>query len=367
MHPLAPVGTLFAVTVWPLLAAFLLALTPENRQASSSLTFAVAGLVVTPLAVWLMPGTDALAAACSCIVTAIPLLLPPAQDRTGRILPFLVTGCALLAFNVHSAFAVTVLCGAGAVLLAWREGRGARKAAIVWDMARSRLGGVVLGLLGASLLPMHQSSLGAVLLTVGLCMVAGLGPSPASAPEAAILDTGLRFSALMLMLRLSDYPLVHLLMLIAGFGTLLMLVSSRSSGRAFSLPMLSALGILAAATGEGPALVLLLLAALGLAAIGLAHQDPGGADEENGIAAGSAPWPVFCALVGIGRSLGSGNLALLVVCLLPALWSVRHMTLLPASGREGGHLVLVIQAVLLLGGLCGPLFLAWHPVTGWTP
>lgn len=38
MHPLAPVGTLFAVTVWPFLAAFLLLLTPENRQSASSLT-----------------------------------------------------------------------------------------------------------------------------------------------------------------------------------------------------------------------------------------------------------------------------------------------------------------------------------------
>ncbi|MBS1103952.1 hypothetical protein JK202_13195 [Gluconobacter sp. Dm-62] len=362
MHPLAPVGTLFAVTVWPLLAAFLLFLTPENRQSASSLTFAVAGLVITPLAVWLMPGTDALAAACSCIVTAIPLLLPQAQDRTGRILPFLVTGCALLALNIHSAFAVTVLCGAGTVLLAWREGRGPRKALVVWDMARSRLGGVVLGLLGASLLPMQQSSLGAVLLTVGLCMVAGLGPSPAPAPEAALLDTGLRFSALMLMLRLSAYPLVHLLMLIAGFGTIIMLVSSRSSGRSMSLPMLSAFGALAAATGEGTALVLLLLAALGLAVLDLR-----GAGGEDGIAAGAAPWPVFCALVGIGRSLETGQLVLLVVCLLPALWSVRHMTLLPAFARGERGMVAVMQAVLLLGGLCGPLFLAWHPVTGWRP
>lgn len=366
MHPLAPVGTLFAVTVWPLLAALLLFLTPENRQPASSVTFAVAGLVITPLAVWLMPGTDALAAACSCIVTAIPLLLPQAPDRTGRILPFLVTGCALLALNIHSAFAVTVLCGAGTVLLAWREGRGPRKALVVWDMARSRLGGVVLGLLGASLLPMPQSSLGAVLLTVGLCMVAGLGPSPAPAPEAALLDTGLRFSALMLMFRLSAYPLVHLLMLIAGFGTIIMLVSSRStgasSGRSMPLPMLSAFGALAAATGEGTALVPLLLAALGLTVLNLR-----GAGGEDGIAAWAAPWPVFCALVGIGRSLETGQLVLLVVCLLPSLWSVRHVTLLPALARGERGTVAVIQVVLLLGGLCGPLFLAWHPVTGWRP
>ncbi|MBS1026614.1 hypothetical protein [Gluconobacter albidus] len=362
MHPLAPVGTLFAVTVWPLLAAFLLCLTPENRQSASSRTFAVAGLVITPLAVWLMPGTDALAAACSCIVTAIPLLLPQARDRTGRILPFLVTGCALLALNVHSAFAVTILCGAGTVLLAWREGRGPRQAAIVWDIARSRLGGVVLGLLGASLLPMQQSSLGAVLLTLGLCMVAGLGPSPAPAPEAALLDTGLRFAALMLMFRLSVYPLVHLLMLVAGFGTLLMLVLSRSTGRAISLPMLSALGAVAAAAGEGLALVLLLLSALGLGVLDL-HE----AEGAEVIGAGAAPWPVFCALVGIGRSLETAQLVLLVLCLLPALWSVRPMTLLPAFGRGERGLVAVMQAVLLLGGLCGPLLLAWHPVTGWRP
>ena len=90
MHPLAPVGTLFAVTVWPLLAAFLLFLTPENRQSASSRTFAVAGLAITPLAVWLMPGTDALAAACSCIVTAIPLLLPQARVMAPNPLPCIV-------------------------------------------------------------------------------------------------------------------------------------------------------------------------------------------------------------------------------------------------------------------------------------
>lgn len=154
------------------------------------------------------------------------------------------------------------------------------------------------------------------------------------------------------MFRLSAYPLVHLLMLIAGFGTIIMLVSSRSSGRSMSLPMLSAFGALAAATGEGTALVLLLLAALGLAVLDLR-----GAEGEDGIAAGAAPWPVFCALVGIGRSLETGQLVLLVVCLLPALWSVRHRTLLPAFARGERGMVAVMQAVLLLVGL-------WSAVSG---
>lgn len=363
LHPLAPVGTLFAVTVWPLLAAFLLMMTPANRQPASSLTFAVAGAFMTPVAVWLMPGADALAAACSCAVAVMPLLLPPAMDRVGRILPFLVTGCALMALNVHSAFAVTVLCGAGTVLLAWREGRGEQKAAIVWDMARSRLGGVVLGVLGASLLSMQQSPLGPVLLTVGLCMMAGLGPSPVPEPEAALLDTGLRFAAILLMLRLNGHALVHLLVLIAGLGTLLMKMTIRSPGRGNFLPVLAALGAIAAAVGEGGAIVLLLITALGLAVL----ERQGSVERYEMIAGGMAPWPVFCALLAIGRSLDPVMLALMILCLLPALKQVRLAGLLPSGLTVKAGIIPVMEAVLLVVGVCGPLFLIWHPVPGWRP
>ncbi|EHH67180.1 hypothetical protein [Gluconobacter morbifer] len=363
MHPLAPIGTLFAVTVWPLLAALLLLLTPENRQTASSMTFSVAGVIMTPLAVWLLPGVDALAAAASSVVAFMPLLLPPAEDRTGRILPFLVTGCALLALNVHSAFAVTVLCGAGTVLLAWREGRGTRRAAIVWDMARSRLGGVVLAVLGAALLPMEQSPLGAVLLTVGLCMMAGLGPSPVAGPEAALLDTGLRFAALMLMLRMNSHPLVHLLVLVAGFGTLVMTVVAQRTERVVSLPTLSALGAIAAAVNEGGAMILLLVSALGLAFMDLRHEGR----SAEALAAGGAPWPVFCALVGIGRSLDPGALVLLVLCLLPGLMAVRTMRLLPLREKGRRGVGPMVELALLVCGLCGPFVLVWHPVAGWRP
>ncbi|GBR13836.1 hypothetical protein [Gluconobacter frateurii] len=363
MHPLAPVGTLFAVTVWPLLAAFLLMLTPANRQPASSLTFAIAGAIMTPIAVWLMPGADALAAACSCAVAVMPLLLPPAKDRTGRILPFLVTGCALMALNVHSAFAVTVLCGAGTVLLAWREGRGAQKAAIVWDMARSRLGGVILGVLGASLLSMEQSPLGPVLLTVGLCMMAGLGPSPVPEPEAALLDTGLRFAAILLMLRLDHHALVHLLVLVAGFGTLIMKMAVQSKGRGQFLPVLAALGAIAAAVGEGSAIVLLLITSLGLAVL----EREGEAGRYRTVADGMAPWPVFCALLAIGRSLEPFLLALMIVCLLPGLKNVRLAGLMPSGLALKSGMVPMVEAALLAVGLCGPLLLAWHPTPGWHP
>ncbi len=363
MHPLAPVGTLFAVTVWPLLAAFLLLMTPPGRQAVSSRTFAIAGALMTPVAVWLMPGADALAAACSCVVAVMPLLLPPAGDRVGRILPFLVTGCALMALNVHSAFAVTVLCGAGTVLWAWREGRGAQKAAIVWDMARSRLGGVILGVLGASLLSMEQSPLGPVLLTVGLCMMAGLGPSPVPEPDAVLLDTGLRFAAILLMLRLDGHPLVHILVLVAGFGTLIMRMAGQSRGRGVFLPILSSLGAIAAAVGEGSAIVLLLVASVGLAV--LERQNDGSRYEM--VAAGVAPWPVFCALLAIGRSLEPLLLVLMIVCLLPGLRQVRLAGLMPSGLSLKGGIVPAVEVVLLLVGLCGPLLLAWHPAPGWRP
>ena len=361
-HQIAPINVLSAVTTWPLLAAFLLFVTPDSRQKASGLTFAVAGALLTPLAVVLMPGTDAFAAACSCAVALMPLLLPPGADRASRILPFLITGCALIALNVHSALAVTVLCGAGIVLLAWREGRGTQKASSVWDMARSRLCGVVLGALGAALLPMqHQSPLGPVLLAIGLCMMAGLGPSPAPRSAAALMDTCLRFAAIVLMMRLNTQPLVHVLVLVAGFASLLMAVTA--SGARVALPMLSALAAISAATGEAAAVLLLLIAALGTTTL----ETRGKSTETDAIFWGSAPWPVFCALILIGRSLEIALLWLLVGCVALGLRGASLPLILPAWQRGERNMVAFVEVALLLCGLTAPLLLVWHPVAGWRP
>ncbi|QDH16406.1 hypothetical protein [Swingsia samuiensis] len=364
MHPFAPIITLFAVTVWPLLAALLLLITPQSRQKASSLTFAIAGAIITFIAAWLLPRSDALAACCSCIVAAMPLLLPNVQqDRVGYILPFLVTGCVLMAMNVHSAFVIIVLCAAGTVLLAWREGRKAQQATLIWDMARLRLGGVIIAILGVSLLSVEQSPIGSVLLTVGLCMMAGLGPSSFPGVEATLLDTGLRFAALLLMLRLSSYVWVHFFILIAGFGTLMMTVWGPHQGRKAFLPILTALGAIAAGVGEGAALIVLLFVSFALAALDQRIK----VTNYDMIAVGMAPWPIFCVLIAIGRSLNSFLLILMVMCLIPELKKIKSIRLFPAGPYKEFGWVPVIESLLLIVGLCGPLMLAWHPVSGWTP
>ncbi|QDH24088.1 hypothetical protein D5366_01080 [Neokomagataea tanensis] len=373
-----PASLLFAVTLWPWLAAFLLYLTPASRQISTAMTFAVAGGVLTPFAVWLLPGNDPLAAGCSCLVSFVPLLVLRAGDDhyvgKGMVFSFAVVGCALQALNIRDVFAVTALCGTGLVLSAWRAASRAQRASFVWDMTRSRLAGVVVAALGAAWLALGRqagvgtetglgggSVLGGVFLAAGLGMMAGLGPSPV--PEEHedtaenLLEVALRFAAIVLIWRLNTAPLVREIILAAGFVTLLMMSSRRQKTPIGLLSGLVGLAAIAAAFGTGNAVVLLCFSALLLAA------GPRWINNEYLLllGAGAPPSPVFVAFLALGLALPlSWSVALFVVW-LPALLRIRkdyHRAGLAMSRFDIGVLAM---------GLASALLLQWHPEPVWRP
>lgn len=292
-----------ALLAWPFLAAFLLAVMPRAGRRAGGLTFAVAGAILTPPAVFLAAGVDAVAAWASCLVALGPLALLLERSGEAPAPFFLAAGCVLAAVNARAPLAVTAAVGAGTALLGWTVWRGSGSAVIAWDGARLRLAGVALAMLGAALLP-GGAPAGAALLAVGLCVTAGLGSAPSGGSAGAVLEAGLGFASLLLLLRLDSLPAARLVALLAGFGGLAV------RGGA-SLP---ALGAIAAATGEGVALLLLLAASLGAAL--LARFGRGYASM---LVLAASPGPVFIALALIASRLGPAPAVLLAALLLPGL------------------------------------------------
>nr|WP_294916406.1 hypothetical protein [uncultured Neokomagataea sp.] len=375
IHP-GQASVLFAVTLWPWLAALLLYLTPSDRRFPAGMTFALAGGVLTPFAVWLLPGSDPLSAACSCLVALVPaLLLHGGEERkrqSGMVLSFAVTGCALQALNVRDVFAVTALCGVGFVLSAWRAARRAQRASFVWDMTRSRLAGVVVAALGAAWLTLGRQvggdilsgnggMLGSVFLAAGLGMMAGLGPAPV--PEEHddmaenLLEIALRFAAIALIWRLNAVSVVRDIVLAAGFVTLLMMGIRRAQSIVGLLSGVIGLAAVAAAFGAGNAVVLLCLAALGLA-VGLRWVR---VERLLQLGAGVPPSPVFVALLAMGLALPVTWFVVVMVLWLPALWRV---------GKEHyavGAWMNRFELGLILIGVAGLCLLQWHPAPVWRP
>lgn len=373
-----PASILFAVTLWPWLAALLLYLTPSNRRSKTAMTFAVAGGVLTPFAVWFLPGSDPLSAACSCLVAVVPAVLlyqgMKKGAQSGVLLSFLVTGCALLALSVRDVFAVTALCGAGFVLSAWRAAHRTQSASFVWDMTRSRLAGVMIAALGAAWLMLVRqaadgaetlsgagSALGCVFLAAGLAMMAGLGPSPLLEERddtaEGLLEMALRFAVLVLIWRLNTLPMVRDIILAAGFVTLFMMGMRKLKSTVDVLSGVMGLAAIAAAFGAGNAVVLLCLAALGLAAG--QHWVREGRLLQLG--AGVPPSPVFIALLALGLVLPFSVFVAVMVLWLSALWRVEKGY--AAADFWGSR----FEVALLVISFAGLFLLQWHPEPVWKP
>ncbi|WP_051625751.1 hypothetical protein [Kozakia baliensis] len=259
---------LLLVPCWPLLAACLLSLTPTANLRSSAKSFALIGLIISVCLTPFMPGQDGLSNGARLLVACVPWLARRGEiGRIGVIVPFLACFCIMLALTAHAVLPIAALLGLAAALLALHEAAGAVRARVAWELARIRLAGAILALLGATLTGSSTqpdaARLGDLLLAVGLCLLAGLGPSPQGIPEMgrpAVLDMLLRIGALALMLRLPDRDVTHMVFLLAGLGTLWLAVLARQCG-----PRLhAALATLCAAQG-GAVLPALLFMTGGLA------------------------------------------------------------------------------------------------------
>lgn len=414
-QPLVPEGLLpppglFAVLCWPFLVALLLWASGRTGQGRG---LALAGAVMSLLALVLFPhGLSFVQTAALGLEACAPFLLfltapaaaapwqtyapaqagarnwedfsenaslevlererPPLSEAERREegvaerLPFLVTGCALMALSIRSVLAVTVALGAGAVVLAWWDGRGARRAKSAWDMVRVRLCGVILSAFGAALLqalPVSPDSaqgatLSAVMLVVGLGMMAGLGEPRPPAPSFGLLEAGLRFGALFLLLQLAVSPLTQELTLLAGLAGLWLAVLG--SGKTFPLlSVLTALGALAAGACQENALLLLFCAALLCSALQRLEERVSGARLASWCAV-----PVLCVvLIMLGRALPWGVTALAVAAVA---WGLRSLAFRFPGGlsRERDHRVGIDAPTFaptsherrLAFGLCGALF-----------
>ncbi|QDH14745.1 hypothetical protein [Oecophyllibacter saccharovorans] len=282
---LLPPPGLFAVLCWPFLVAVLLWASGRIGQGRG---LALAGAAMSLFALVFFPNNLPIVQTVaigleSCtpllLFVSAPLVNAPsggqveltrAEAALAERLPFLVTGCGLMALCVQSVLAVVICLGAGAVVLAWWDGRGPRRARSAWDMVRLRLCGVCLSALGAALLqalPLTPDSqdgatLGAIMLVVGLGMMAGLGETNILVPAFALLETGLRFGALFLLLQLAVSPLTRELILLAGLAGLWLTVLGSGRRSAPLLSLLVGLGAVAAGSGQENALLILFCAAL---------------------------------------------------------------------------------------------------------
>ncbi|WP_018980256.1 hypothetical protein [Saccharibacter floricola] len=386
-HSVIPAGIfpspgLFTLLCWPFLVTWVLWV---SERAGRAQEMAYAGMVISALG--LLGCSHGLAlsegialALESCVPALLFMQLHPHGEGKGRLggregerLPFLVVGCVLMGFCLRSMLAVTVVIGAGSVLLAWWDGRAIRRAFPAWMMARLRLCGVVLSALGAVLLhgvpsevtPEAAQNLGIVLSVLGLAMMAGLGSAATAAPELDMLDVGLRFAALTVMVHLAVYPLARHLMLLSGLIALLITMLGR--GSVFPLlPCLTGLGVVAAATEQETALLLLQAGALlGTVLRVRASFDP----KEQSTLPERALLPVMLVvLLQLGHVLPLGALVMLLLCLALGLRDVRladpshHGWRFWVGQDQQTRLLVSLLMILAFVGVC---LSGWNTVPGW--
>lgn len=381
---LFPSPGLFALFCWPFLVTWLLWVSARAGRAKE-MAFAGVGVSLVALLGFShgLEFSEGVALALESVVPALLFMqLRPRGEGVGRLggsegerLPFLVVGCAFMGFCLRSTLAVTVAVGAGSVLLAWWDGRSIRRAMPAWMMARLRLCGVILSALGAALLhgapsimtPEAAQKLGVVLSVIGLAMMAGLGSAATAAAELDVLDVGLRFAALSVMLHMAIYPLARQLMIYAGLMALFITMVGR--GKVFPLlPSLTGLGVLAAATQQETALLLLQAAALlGTAlrlGISLTHT------EESSLPERAVIPVILVVLLQLGHLLSLEGLLIMLLCFALGIRdirladpAVRGWSFWIGHDRHTHCLVFALMVVALIGSCAS----GWIVVPRWQP
>lgn len=356
----------FLVPTWPLLAACLIALMPEAQAGRSARLFALAGLVLTAILDPFLSGQDILARWACLLAGCVPFLSWQAREkRLALCLSFLASSAIMLALSVHTLLPVTCLTASGALILALRETLVTTRAKQAWESMRLRLAGVVLALLGTSLTTLTPDPatlrLGDLFLSVGLCLMAGLGtPLTTYAHDAteeqgtALLDMLLCLSVVALMLRLPERDITHMVLILAGLVGLWFCVLTRQDN---PRPMV-ALAILAAALPHGVVPALLLLSS-GLA---LATAPAIDRSARFWIFGSLPPWPGFAAGFGIVTGLATIGAIPALLCLLALGMMASRARLgliLPATWQDRA----VLGALLALG-LASP-FLMTLPDSVW--
>ncbi|GBR44830.1 hypothetical protein AA106556_0555 [Neokomagataea tanensis NBRC 106556] len=191
--------------------------------------------------------------------------------------------------------------------------------------------------------------------------MAGLGPAPVREEHDDIaenlLEIALRFAAIVLIWRLNAVLVVRDIVLAAGFVTLLMMGLGRVQSTVGLLSGVMGLAAVAAAFGAGNAVVLLCLAALGLAV----GQRWVRAERLLQLGAGVPPSPVFVALLAMGLALPTMWFVVVMVLWLPALWRVG------TEHYAAGVWMNRFELGLILIGCAGLYLLQWHPEPVWKP
>ncbi|CDG40952.1 MULTISPECIES: hypothetical protein [Asaia] len=299
----------FLVPSWPLLAACLMALLPEARALRSARHFALAGLVLTLCLSPLLPAQDLLSRWGCLMAGAMPFLaLGKGETRLTLCLDFVSACLITLALCAHDVLTVVCLTGCAALMLTYRETLATTRARQAWDSMRMRLAGLVLALLGTSLITMSPDPailrLGDLFLAVGLCLLSGLGTiapvcdgtmtgKDGSAVSlrtdrlTALPDMLLCLSAVALMLRLPAREVTHMVPLSAGIAGLWLCILTRQDGPR----LLVCLATIAAALPTGPVPSLLFLSS-GLA-LAAGPQIPD--SMRRWVISSLPPWPNFTA------------------------------------------------------------------------
>ncbi|WP_438383914.1 hypothetical protein ABHV46_06745 [Asaia sp. BMEF1] len=356
----------FLVPTWPLLAACLLALMPEAQAGRSARLFALTGLILTALLDPFLSGQDVLARWACFLAGCVPFLSWQAREkRLALCLNFLASSTIMLALSVHTLLPVTCLTACGALILALRETLVTTRARQAWESMRLRLAGVVLALLGTSLTTMTPDAatlrLGDLFLSIGLCLMAGLGTPvtthahPATEePGTALLDMLLCLSVVALMIRLPERDITHMVLILAGLAGLWLCVGTRQD----NYRPLVALAVIASALPHGvvPAL-LLMSSALALAAAPSINRS-----ARFWILGSLPPWPGFAAGLGIVAGLATTGVIPVLLCLLAlGLMASRARLgfILPSSWQDR-----IVLGALLTLGLASP-FLMTLPEPVW--
>ncbi|GBQ87951.1 hypothetical protein [Asaia krungthepensis] len=341
----------FLVPAWPLLAACLLLLLPTARAAQSARLFSLTGLVMTLCLTPLLSGQDGLARWGCLLAGCMPFLTwHPGQKRSAACLNLLSCFVIMLALCSQRVLLVACLTTCGALILLLQETLSTARARLAWESMRLRLAGLILTLLGTSLVTLSPDPdllrLGDLFSAVGLCLVAGLAgfASPRdekiSGPELALPDLLLCLSAVALMLRLPERQMTHLVLTLAGLAALWLCVATRHQGPR----TLVALATLASASSVGPVPAMLFMSSgFALAAL------PGLPGPMRGwVQAALPPWPGFPALgLMLAGMMKSGiTVPLLSLLAIGALASRAGLYwVLPPSSRDRS----VILTLMVIG------------------
>jgi len=357
----------FLIPTWPLLAACLLALMPEAQAGRSARLFALSGLLLTVLLDPFLAGQDLLSRWTCLLAGSVPFLSwQEHEKRLALCLNFMASFAIMLALSVHTLLPVTCLTACAALILTLRETLVTTRARQAWESMRLRLAGVVLALLGTSLTTLIPDPailrLGDLFLSVGLCLMAGLGLPVTTREQSGInergttlLDMLLCLSVVALMLRLPERETTHMVLVLAGLAGLWLCIMTRQDG---PRPLV-ALSIIAATLPNGVLPALLLLSS-GLV---LAAHPAIDRSMRCWILSGLPPWPGFAACCAIVSGLFDTGA-------IPALLCLLALGLLASRARLGITIPATWQDRAILGslfvlGLASP-FLLMLPVSFWS-